>query len=191
MNKNLTTPILVVLLVVASFLVGMMWTKIRYIEQESKRAEEQEEKQEEKMVERSPTPELITTLGNFLVTQDEVCQEGGKPIVYFFGSKRCPHCTWEHPIVEKVTAKFGDLISVHDNMDDQNADRDVWQKYSQINQGGIPFLVLGCRYARVGSGEGVGEVEEEKNLTALVCKLTNSEPKKVCEKVTNLIEQIE
>lgn len=181
-----TTPILVGLLVVASFLAGMFWTKIKYLEQEKA-------PQEMAQVTPSPQPvqeELPATIGNFLVTEDRLCQEGGKPVIYMFGSSGCPHCTWEHPIFEKVTAKFADLISVHDNMDTQD-DMDVFQKYSQINRGGIPFLVLGCRYARVGSGENVGEVAEEENLTALICELTGGEPTEVCQEISDLIEQIE
>jgi thiol-disulfide isomerase/thioredoxin len=190
-----TTPILVGLLVVASFLVGMFWTKIRYLEREGERAGEQEER----IAQVSPAPEeeavlgeeLPFTIGNFLVTEDELCQEDGRPVVYFFGGSFCPHCQWEHPIVEGVAEKFENQISFHNNMDNQEADRDIWEKYSQINQGGVPFMVLGCRYARVGSGENAGEAVEEENLTALICKLTGGEPAEVCEEVSDLIEQIE
>lgn len=186
---NFTTPILVVLLVVASFLVGMFWTRIRYLEQG---------KAPEEIAQATPAPEeegavlgeLASTIGDFLITEDEVCQEDGKPIVYLFGSSSCPHCSWEHPIFEKVTAKFADQIALHDNMDTQD-DIDVFQKYSQINRGGIPFLVLGCRYVRVGSGENAGEAGEEENLTALICKLTGGEPTEVCQEVADLVEQIE
>lgn len=188
---SFTTPILVGLLVVASFLVGMFWTRIRYLEQE---------RASEKVAQATPSPqapeegavlgELASTVGGFLITEDELCQEDGKPVVYLFGSSSCPHCSWEHPIFEKVTAKFADQISVHDNMDTQD-DMDVFQKYSQINRGAIPFMVLGCRYVRVGSGENAGEAGEEENLTALICKLTGGEPTEVCQEVADLIEQIE
>ncbi len=107
-----------------------------------------------------------------------------------FGSSSCPHCSWEHPIFEKVMAQFGNLISLHDNMDTQD-DMEIFQKYSQVNQGGIPFMALGCRYLRVGSGEGIGQEEEEKVLTALICKLTDNEPEEVCSQVEDLISQVE
>lgn len=185
-----TTPILVVLLVIAAFLVGMFWTKIQYLEQG---------KTPKEIVQASPTPVeeatlgegLVSTVGNFLITEDEVCEEEGKPIVYFFGGSFCPHCQWEHPIVQGVAKKFENYISFHDNMDSQEADQEVWNKYSQINQGGVPFLVFGCRYVRVGSGETAGEETEKENLTALICKLTGGEPTAVCEEVADLIEQIE
>jgi len=124
-----------------------------------------------------PVQETGKEIGNFSVSSDEVCLENGKPIIYFFGSKSCPHCAWEHPLVEEVVKKFGDIIVFHNNMD-SNADGDIFQKYST---GGIPTLVLGCKYYRVGSGESVGKEEETKNLTSLICKLTNNQPTAVCQ----------
>lgn len=188
--RTFTTPILVILLVIVAFLAGMFWTKIRYVNQE---------KTPEQMAQASPSPveeailgeELASTIGSFLITEDEVCQEEGKPIVYMFGSSGCPHCVWEHPVFEKATAKFGDLIAVHDNMDKQEADQEIQTQYSGISRGAVPFMVLGCRYVRLGSGENFGEATEEENLTALICKLTGGEPTAVCGEVADLVEQIE
>jgi len=186
--KTFTTPIIVALLVVVAFLAGMFWTKTRYVEQG---------KAPEKIAQATPTPqqegavlgELASTIGSFSVTKEEICQEDSKPLVYFFGSASCPHCKWEHPIFEEVVDKFEGLIALHNNMDTEN-DMEVFQRYSQINRNGIPFIVLGCRYVRVGSGETLGEEEETKALTALMCKLTGGEPKEICKEVVDLIEQI-
>ena len=131
-------------------------------------------------------PKGEPTIGDFLVSEDEICKEDGKPIVYFFGSKRCPHCAWEHPIVEEVAKNFQGYISFHNNMDSQE-DMDVFRKYST---GSIPTLVLGCKYYRVGSGERAGEEMESKVLTALICKLTENRPNDICNAVQNLISQI-
>ena len=130
--------------------------------------------------------EKNTTLGNFSRSQDEVCREDGKPIVYFFGADWCPHCQWEHPIVKNVAEDFKGYISFHDNMG-SDQERDVFLKYSQ---GGVPTLVIGCRYFRVGSGENLGEEEESKILTALICDLTERQPLELCQAVEDLIEQI-
>jgi len=130
--------------------------------------------------------EKTPTIGNFFVSKDEVCQEDGKPIVYFFGSTGCPHCAWEHPIIEKVVKSFEGYISFHNNMD-ANVDMDIFKKYST---GGVPTLIFGCKYYRVGSGEGEGEEIESKNLTALICKLTNNQPSEICDNVKDLISQI-
>lgn len=135
--------------------------------------------------------ELTPTIGNFLVLGEDVCLEDDKLIIYFFGSQSCPHCSWEHPIFEEVVERFDGLVSFHNNMDQPQTDREIFQKYSQINQGGIPFMVLGCRYARVGSGERSGEEIEKENLTALICKLTDNQPDKVCQEVQDLVEQVE
>ena len=123
--------------------------------------------------------QLEKTTGDFLVLNEEPCLENGKPIVYFFGSSGCPHCQWEHPIFEEVLAKFADQVSFHNLMDKQE-EMDVFQKYLDINGGGIPFIVLGCQYARVGSGEQAGEEAEKQALTQLLCELTGKKPAEVC-----------
>jgi len=125
-----------------------------------------------------PAEETDKEVGNFSVSSDEVCREEGKPIVYFFGSENCPHCRWEHPIMEEVAEKFGDKISFHNNMD-TDADRELFSKYST---GGVPTIVLGCKYYRVGSGESLGEEKETEVLTDLICKLTDNKPSELCQK---------
>lgn len=127
-----------------------------------------------------------STIGNFSVNKNEVCKDNEKPIIYFFGSKNCPHCAWEHPVVEKVIKKFEGYISFHNNMDLEQ-DKEIFRKFST---GGIPTLVLGCKYYRVGSGEQMGEGEESRVLTALICSLTKENPADVCNSVKDLINQI-
>jgi len=46
----------------------------------------------EKPLKKVEEPKGEPTIGDFLVSEDEICKEDGKPIVYFFGSKGCPHC---------------------------------------------------------------------------------------------------
>jgi len=130
--------------------------------------------------------EQVYTIGNFLVSKDETCKDNEKPAIYFFGSEGCSHCQWEHPIVEDVTGKFEEQISFHNNMD-SGEDMDIFRKYSP---GGIPTLVLGCKYSRVGSGARLGEEGEAEVLTALICSLTGSQPADICNEVRSLIDQI-
>ncbi len=122
--------------------------------------------------------ETNQTIGNFSVSSDEICMEDDKPIVYFFGSETCPHCIWERPIIEKVASEFEGYISFHNNISLDN-DADIFEKYSD---GGVPALVLGCKYYRVGSGENSGQEQEAKNLTSLICELTNNQPAEICQK---------
>lgn len=188
-GRTYTNLILVVLLVAASFLLGTFWTRIKSLEKTPDGGQKGQ-------AQTSPAPgkeevlgELTRTIGSFVISDEEVCLEDGKPLVYMFGSSGCPHCTWEHPIFEQVTAKFDNLIALHDNMDTQD-DMEVFERYSQVNQGGIPFIALGCRYLRAGSGERIGEEEEERVLTALICNLTEGEPEDVCEAVEDLTNQV-
>ncbi|MDP2946255.1 MAG: hypothetical protein Q8N61_02270, partial [bacterium] len=96
-------------------------------------------------------------------------------------------CKWEKPIIEKIAQTFSGLISFHENVDN-NKEMDIFGKYSQ---GGIPTLVLGCKYFREGSGEQAGEAQETKDISALLCKLTNGQPANVCSGVADLINQIQ
>jgi thiol-disulfide isomerase/thioredoxin len=114
--------------------------------------------------------------------------EDGKPIIYFFGSDGCGYCKWEHPVIANVTAKFEGFISFHDNID-STADGDIFAKYSD---GHIPTLVLGCKYYRVGAGANMGEEQETKVLTALICDLTGNKPVDVCTapEIVDLINKI-
>lgn len=131
--------------------------------------------------------DVSTTIGNFFVSTDEVIIEDEKPTVYFFGSETCPHCQWEHPVMKEVAIKFDGYISFHDNMD-SDADSEVFNKYSE--EGYVPATVIGGKYYRVGSGENLGEEENSKTLTALICKLTNNQPAEVCSSVQELINNI-
>lgn len=131
--------------------------------------------------------EIGKTIGDFLVSDSSVCLENAKPIVYFFGSEACVHCKWEEPIIQEVLDKFKDQIVFHKNIDTEN-DRDVFLRYNQ--SGTIPTIVAGCKFYRIGSGENVGRDEEIKNLTAIFCKLTNSEPGSVCDTVKDKIAEI-
>lgn len=186
---NFTVPILVVLLAVAAFLAGAFFTRIQYLEK-GKAGTAQVTPTPQVVGEKEPSEELPTTIGQFLITQNEVCKEDDKPLIYFFGSDTCPHCTWEKPVMQRVVKKFTGYITYHENFDSQS-DQDVLEQFRDINPGYVPFLVFGCKYARLGSGETAGEVAEEKNLTALICKLTEGEPARVCQEVSDLIEQIE
>ncbi|HKZ45719.1 MAG TPA: thioredoxin family protein [archaeon] len=129
----------------------------------------------------------VQTIGNFLISGDEICIENNKPIIYFFGSNSCPHCKWEHPIISNVTSEFEGYISYHDNMDTET-DSEVFYRYST---GGVPTLVFGCKYYRQGSGESIGLEQETKVLTALICKLTEGKPSDICSQVQDLISQIQ
>ncbi len=113
-----------------------------------------------------------TIEGGFIKLADqEICKENDKPIVYYFGSPNCPHCVWEYPIIQKVATKFGDKISFHDNMNEIK-DKEIFSKYSD---GGVPVVVLGCRYYRLGSGEQIGEQKETEVLTNLIQQLIDQE----------------
>jgi len=132
---------------------------------------------EEAIAEEEDQTDVTTVAGSFIETEDEICTENGKPIVYFFGSNSCPHCQWEEPILKEVISKFGDQIVFHENID-SDQDQDIFEKYST---GGVPTIVLGCKYYRVGSGENDTKEVESQALTDLICDLTEDQPSDVCQ----------
>ena len=178
--------LVILLLVAAAGVGGFFWTKGRLTGGEIK--VKGDSSTPTSAPTSQPIPSYPQTVGNFLVTDKEVCTKDGKPLVYFFGSTSWPHCVWEEPIMEKVAKKFGDTIDFHKNVD-SSTDSDVFQKYSDINPGYVPFIILGCKYVRVGAGENLGKDDaesqklEEEALTAILCKLTGSKPDSVCASV--------
>ncbi|MCJ7804708.1 thioredoxin family protein [Patescibacteria group bacterium] len=191
-NINFTTLILVILLVGIAFFAGMMWMKNKNLKQ-GKTVGVNQATQNEAEAQVTPEP-LETVIGGFAITKDEICYENEKPLSYYFGYSGCPHCQWNHPILQAVAEKFPTQIVFHDNMDKLDklsaADGEILNKYQEIHGGAVPFFVFGCKYARLGSGETYGEADEEKFLTALICKLTNGQPEKVCSPVQDLIDQV-
>jgi len=139
--------------------------------------------------EKLPAPKVPNeTIGSFYIDEKSgICKEDGKPIVYFFGSQKCPHCMWEDPVIKNVTEKFKDQISFHENID-TDTDKDTFIKYSP--SGYIPLILIGCKYYRIGSGESIGEENEANVLTALICLITSNKPLSVCATVENLINQV-
>jgi thiol-disulfide isomerase/thioredoxin len=95
----------------------------------------------------------------------EICKENGKPIVYFFGSESCPHCAWEKPIVKEAVNSFGSKIAYHENID-TDKDLDIFNKFNR--EGGIPTLIIGCKYFKLGSGENIGADKEKAAITLLI-----------------------
>lgn len=130
----------------------------------------------------TPTaPAGTVVAGNFTqVTDATVCAENGKPLVYFFGTSTCPHCAWEKPVIEAVAKLFGDTISFHEKIDDFGTDQAVFSKYDV--SGGVPAIVIGCKYYRVGAGENDGATTETANLIKHICDLTGNLPASVCSK---------
>lgn len=190
MNNNKVLGIIILLVAIASFLGGASFNQWQTQKQGTLvKAGATPSPAQEPTQAQEVLGELTSTIGNFLILKEEVCREDDKPIIYFFGSQGCPHCSWEHPIFEEAVSQFGGLVSFHNNMD-KSEDVEVFQRYYQINGGGIPFMVLGCQYARAGSGERSGEETERANLTALICRLTDNQPEAVCGEVESLIEQV-
>ncbi len=126
------------------------------------------------------------TIGGFTENDNEVCMEDGKPILYYFGSTTCPYCQWQEPVMDAVAESFGDSIAFKSRVD-SDEDQDIFFRYSE---GGVPLVVVGCKYSRVGAGTNWGEEEDHDFISALNCKLTNNQPSEVCDQLGSLISSL-
>ena len=127
------------------------------------------------------------TIGRFTKTDEEVCLENGKPIVYYFGRSECPFCIWQQPVITSAMEQFEGYVVFKDHTDTEE-DMEVFTRYSE---GGVPLIVIGCNYFRLGAGGSEGDEESDmNNISALTCKLTGGQPQEVCVGLEGVIEQI-
>lgn len=126
-----------------------------------------------------PTPTgSITT---FQKTSDPICLDNGKPIIRMFSFSGCSHCQWIFPAFNAVAKEYGSRIMAHDwdlaIKDDlltleretvvPTVETALFNKFSP--GGGVPVLVFGCQYFRIGAAyEASGGLEAEKNEFRLV-----------------------
>ncbi|MBI5332236.1 MAG: thioredoxin family protein [Candidatus Aenigmarchaeota archaeon] len=130
----------------------------------------------------------VQTIGDFLDIQNAIIyKQDNKVLVYFFGATWCPHCQWEKPNFIAATSKFGawnDSVYTSNYLDVKlieidvidietyKTDLEAFKHYSP--SGTIPVIIIGGKYFRIGSGEGIGNDVDEKVLTALFCKATGN-----------------
>jgi thiol-disulfide isomerase/thioredoxin len=122
-------------------------------------------------------PEEETIDANFKARKTNLCLENQKPIIYYFGSASCPHCSWEEPIISEIVENFGDYVSYHKNID-TSTDQDIFSQYSG---GSVPLIVIGCKYYRLGSGEQIGTEKEKQALQKIICQATGNKPANICQ----------
>jgi len=146
----------------------------------------EQEVQNEAPATEAPVTTENQTIGGFQKVSETPCLENGKPILYYFGSSSCPFCEWQTPVMERVAEIFGNTIVPKFRIDTEE-DREIFSNYSQ---GGVPLIVVGCQYSRVGAGTQWREEADINYISALSCKLTNNQPVDVCAPLKDLINKI-
>lgn len=123
-----------------------------------------------------PPPEKGPTIGSFeSIVTDDICTEGGKPIVRLFTTTWCPHCRWVGPAFDEFAEEYsGKIVARHwevDTGDDTlteavettvpDSELAVYEEFNP--RGSIPTFVFGCQYYRIGTGyEREDDLEAEK-----------------------------
>jgi len=115
---------------------------------------------------------------SFTDTGSPICYEGGKPIIRMYSTTTCPHCTWikdtfdavakEYMEKGMITAYHWDIDTGDNTLTDEiessmpQGEIDILKEYN--SQGGVPFYVFGCKYARIGNAyEADNDLASEKN----------------------------
>lgn len=145
-----------------------------------------------------PEPEVTDigqTIGNIILTDQEMCSVDGKPSVYFYGTSTCPHCAFLKPYFKEAVEKFGDMLDVHAwyeldiTPDVPEEDMVLMAKYNP--QGYVPIIILGCKAYRIGTVHEQDQPKlEEQEIRAVLCKLTGN-PQEICGDIQDLVNQIE
>lgn len=131
--------------------------------------------------------ESSSGIKTFKEQEGEVCTEDGKPVVYFFSSTSCPHCSWVGDAYQEVVKEYmqeDKIKAYHWQLDTGNnkltstQESDVPQEHVKVfrefSTGGVPTFVFGCKYYRVGNayeGEDNGIEKEKEEFREVIDKL--------------------
>jgi len=129
----------------------------------------------------------ITT---FDKTEEDICKENGKTVVYLFSTTWCPHCSWVKEAFDSLVKEYidnGKIMAYHWELDtnDNTLTKEeetvipeehikILEKYNP--DGYVPTFIFGCKYIRIGTGH-------EKDDGGL--PLEKAEFKKIIEELIN------
>lgn len=112
MNSK-TTPLLIVLLVIVSFLLGMTWTRLRYVEKEEDRKTITSPSPAGQAV-KTPTPEVLGAGDQAEIVKNPAAVKGGenaKVTIVEFSEYQCPFCKkYVDETYVKILSDYGDKI---------------------------------------------------------------------------------
>ena len=114
-----------------------------------------------------------TPYNGYVETNRDLCRNAsGAVIVRMYALTTCPHCAWEEPIVRSTVSKFGNQaeLRIYELNSARPSDSEMNMFYERSPRGGVPLVVLGCKYHRVGAAESAGTDVEKLAIERLICK---------------------
>ncbi len=125
----------------------------------------------------------------FTQTNDEICEEDGKPIIRLYSTTTCPHCNWIKEGFDSVVKEYMDkglIKAYHWQLDsgDDILTTEVETKIPKTELGvfkkcnpsyTVPTFVFGCKYYRIGNAyEASNDLEsEKKNFKKIINELVS------------------
>lgn len=119
----------------------------------------------------------VDVIGGFKDTNKTVVYDNESLIIWFFSSTTCSHCTWEKQVLNDVLQGF-DNVTLKNYYLDSSYDLSIISEFEALMfqayspNGGVPLMVIGNKYFKLGSGESNGYDQEKQYLTQLISSLT-------------------
>lgn len=111
--NNKTTPLLIVLLVIVSFLLGTTWTRLKHVENE-KQADQPPPTVKQTNPEKPPEPEVLGVEDQAEIIKNPAALKGSedaKVTIVEFSEYQCPFCQrYVDETYTKIAADYGDKI---------------------------------------------------------------------------------
>lgn len=127
------------------------------------------------------------SITSFSETKDEICREGGRPIIRLYTTSSCEPCRWISSRFDNVISEYVDddkIAAYHWDIDtgdntltkeiEKGVPRQEIEIFKKYNRGAtVPTYVFGCRYVRIGNFyEQNNDLDsEEKEFKAVIEKL--------------------
>ncbi len=123
----------------------------------------------------------------FTITDNEVCEQDGKPIIRMYSTSNCEQCKWIEETFASTASEYEDIIAYHWVLDTGNNKLTVEEEksipkseaelFKELNPSlKVPFFVFGCKYIREGAGyfEQDDLASEQSEFNIIISKLLNS-----------------
>jgi len=136
-----------------------------------------------------PQCSIDYTPPTFSVTDNDICEQDGKPVIRMLSTTWCPHCNWIKSTFDKVVKEYADsgkIVAYHWQLDSEDntltdgieskvpkSEIEIFNQFNPRNS--VPTFIFGCKYYRIGNGyeENNDLASEEREFMNIIEILIN------------------